>query len=142
LNISDSVRFVGSAFNEDLQGWYHRCRVFAMPARTSLDPKAPRGEGFGIVFLEAMAHGKPVVGPRDSAPAEFIRSGEHGVLVNPEDSAEVAGALIDLLQNKERADAIGRAARAWAIQEFGEDRFRERLEDIFARRDETKEGTH
>jgi phosphatidylinositol alpha-1,6-mannosyltransferase len=130
LKVSDSVRFAGATSGRELRDWYHRCRVFAMPARTDLDPRAPRGEGFGIVFLEAMAHGKPVVGPRDGAPSEFIRSGEHGLLVNPADATEVAGALVELLQNKDRADAMGRAARAWVIQEFSEERFRQRLEDI------------
>ncbi len=130
LEVTDSVRFAGAVSSDELRGWYHLCRVFAMPARIDLDPRAPRGEGFGIVFLEAMAHGKPVVGPRDGAPSEFIRSGEHGLLVNPADSAEVSNALVELLQNKERADVMGCAARAWVIQEFSEERFRRRLADI------------
>jgi glycosyltransferase involved in cell wall biosynthesis len=138
FKVTDSIRFAGAAFSGDLRDWYHRCRVFAMPARTDLNPHAPRGEGFGIVFLEAMAHGKPVVGPREGAPSEFIRSGEHGLLVNPTDSAEVANALVELLQNKERADAMGRAARAWVIQEYSEDRFRQRLSDILGNDADTK----
>jgi glycosyltransferase involved in cell wall biosynthesis len=95
-----------------------------------MDPSAPRGEGFGLVFLEAMAHGKPVIGPRDGAPGEFIRSGEHGLLVNPVDRVEVENALVELLQNKARAENMGRAAREWVIQEFSEGKFRQRLADI------------
>ena len=83
LGIAASVRFAGPVSPEELAVCYHRCCVFAMPARTELDARAPRGEGFGIVYLEAMARGKPVVGPRVGAPAEFIRDGEHGLLVDP-----------------------------------------------------------
>jgi len=98
-----------------------------MPARTELDAQVPRGEGFGIVFLEAMAHGKPVVGPRVGAPAEFIRSGEHGLLVDPTDSREVAEAIIELLEDPARARRMGDAAREWVVREFSFDRFCERL---------------
>jgi glycosyltransferase involved in cell wall biosynthesis len=130
LKVTDSVKYAGAVSSEGLRDWYHRCRVFAMPARTDLDPHAPRGEGFGIVFLEAMMYGKPVVAPREGAPSEFIRSGEHGLLVNPVDATEVANALVELLLNEERALQMGRAARAWVIQEFSEERFRQRLAQI------------
>ena len=83
LGIAASVRFKGSVSSQELDVCYDRCCIFAMPARTELEARAPRGEGFGIVFLEAMAHGKPVLGPRVGAPAEFIHSGEHGLLVDP-----------------------------------------------------------
>jgi glycosyltransferase involved in cell wall biosynthesis len=127
LCIAESVRFAGPVSPAELEACYDRCSVFAMPARTELDALAPRGEGFGIVFLEAMAHGKPVVGPAVGAPAEFIRSGEHGLLVNPTESSEVAGALIELLEDPERASRMGNAGREWVMHEFGFDRFCERL---------------
>jgi phosphatidylinositol alpha-1,6-mannosyltransferase len=59
LGIASSVRFTGAVSPEELAVCYHRCSVFAMPARTELDAREPRGEGFGIVYLEAMAHRKP-----------------------------------------------------------------------------------
>ena len=142
LKVTDSVRFAGAVSNKELRDWYHRCRVFAMPARTDLDPRAPRGEGFGIVFLEAMMRGKPVVGPREGAPSEFIRSGEHGLLVNPADATEVAKALVELLENEDRASQMGRTARAWVIQEFSEERFRQRLAEIIETKAGIKEKTH
>jgi len=129
LGIGDSVHFAGSVSHEELDVCYDRCCVFAMPARTELDTGVPRGEGFGIVFLEAMAHGKPVVGPRVGAPAEFIRSGEHGLLVDPTDSREVAEALIELLEDPARARRMGDAGREWVTHEFSFDRFCKRLRD-------------
>ena len=131
LGISGSLHFAGSVSSEELDVCYDRCCVFAMPARTELDAHAPRGEGFGIVFLEAMAHGRPVVGPRVGAPAEFIRSGEHGLLVDPTDPVEVARALVELLEDPARARRMGYAAREWVAREFTFERFCERLRDAF-----------
>jgi len=129
MGITDSVQFAGSVSPEELDVCYDRCSVFAMPARTELDARTPRGEGFGIVFLEAMAHGKPVVGPRVGAPAEFIRSGEHGLLVDPADSGELAGALIELLEYPERAKRMGEAGKNWVAREFTFEKFCERLRE-------------
>lgn len=127
LNLADSVRFMGALSAANLEDCYHRCRVFAMPSRTEVDSHMPRGEGFGIVFLEAMAHGKPVVGPCNGAPSEFIRSGEHGILVDPTDSAAVANAIVELLGDKDRANRTGQAARAWVRSEYSEEKFLQRL---------------
>jgi glycosyltransferase involved in cell wall biosynthesis len=127
LGVADSVRFAGVLSGSDLNACYDACSVFAMPARTELDQAVPRGEGFGIVFLEAMSHGKPVVAPSDGAPAEFIRSAEHGLLVNPENSAEIAEALISLLEDPERARQMGQRSKAFVLREFSDEKFQRRL---------------
>jgi phosphatidyl-myo-inositol dimannoside synthase len=129
MGIASSVRFAGSISPEELALCYDRCCVFAMPARTELDARSPRGEGFGIVFLEAMAHGKPVVGPRDGAPAELIRSDEHGLLVDPASAAAVGDALIQLLEDTSGARRMGDAGREWVLREFSFEKFCERLRE-------------
>jgi phosphatidyl-myo-inositol dimannoside synthase len=133
LGIAGSLHFAGSVSPEELALCYDRCWVFAMPARTELDDLVPRGEGFGIVFLEAMAFGKPVVGPRLGAPAEFIRSGEHGLLVDPASPATVAGALVELLSDPSRAHEMGIAARQWVNREFSFESFCGRLREVLAK---------
>jgi phosphatidyl-myo-inositol dimannoside synthase len=129
LGISDSVRFLGVLSGPELDACYDGCRVFAMPARTDLDAQAPRGEGFGIVFLEAMAHGRAVIGPNCGAPVEFIRSGEHGLLVNPVDPLEVGAALVTLLEDSIGTARMGQNAKKWAHQEFSYEKFCARLRD-------------
>lgn len=129
LGVSDSVTFTGGVSSTVLQACYDDCRVFALPARTELDSRAPRGEGFGIVFLEAMARGKPVLGPNTGAPAEFIHSGEHGLLVDPTKPAEVARALIELLEQPERAQRMGLAGREWVRQQYSYEMFCRRLRE-------------
>jgi phosphatidyl-myo-inositol dimannoside synthase len=133
LGIAGSVRFAGSVSSEELSLCYDRCRVFAMPARTELDGAIPRGEGFGIVFLEAMARGKPVVGPRDGAPAEFIHSGQHGLLVDPASPKEVSGAIVELLTHSARAHEMGVCAREWVNSEFSFESFCGRLREALAK---------
>jgi phosphatidylinositol alpha-1,6-mannosyltransferase len=129
LGIATSVRFLGSVSPEELAVCYDKCCVFAMPATTELDADTPRGEGFGIVFLEAMVRGKPVLGPRVGAPAEFIRSGEHGLLVDPANATEVASALTELLEDHARAQQMGAAGREWVLREFSFEKFCERLRE-------------
>jgi phosphatidylinositol alpha-1,6-mannosyltransferase len=129
LGIAPSVCFLGSVSPDELAVCYDKCCIFAMPARTELDALTPRGEGFGIVFLEAMVRAKPVVGPRIGAPAEFIRSGEHGLLVDPASAAEVANALIELLEDPARAQRMGAAGREWVLREFSFEKFCERLRE-------------
>jgi phosphatidylinositol alpha-1,6-mannosyltransferase len=123
MGVAESVRFVGAVSGEALSAAYDRCSVFAMPAQTDLNPQAPRGEGFGIVYVEALGHGKPVVAPRSGAPAEYIREGEFGFLVDPHSSAEVAQALITLLENPARAAQMGEAGRRWVIDTLSYTKF-------------------
>ena len=130
LGVDEHVVFTGEVSDADLAGLYQRSQVFAMPARTVFDDRDAKGEGFGIVFLEAMAFGKPVIGPNYGAPAEIMRDGEHGLLVDPDDAGKVADALVSLLANPEKAIAMGQTGKAWVEQQYGYDSFRERLKAI------------
>jgi len=130
MGLASSVIFKGGVSGAELQSCYDDCQIFALPARTELDPRAPRGEGFGIVFLEAMANGKPVVGPNIGAPTEFIHDSEHGLLVDPVNTTKVAEALIELLANPERAKRMGEAGRQWVQRQYSYEMFRERLRKI------------
>ncbi len=118
LGLIQYVFFTGEVTESELAAFYHRSEVFVLPARTVIDEHDPKGEGFGIVFLEAMAFGKPVIGPNYGAPAELIRQGEFGILVDPEDPAAVASALIHLLNAPEQAKSMGESARRWVRQEY------------------------
>ncbi|MFQ5874898.1 MAG: glycosyltransferase, partial [Dehalococcoidia bacterium] len=127
LGVQDHVMFVGQATDAELAACYQACEAFVMPAQTVLNDHKPKGEGFGLVFLEAMGFGKPVVGPNHGAPTEFIRNGEHGFLVDPEDPEAVAQALARLLASPERAHRMGEAGREWVMCEYSYEGFRSRL---------------
>ena len=79
-----------------------------------------------------MAFGKPVIGPNYGAPAEIIRHGEHGLLVDPKDSSAIAQALVDLLTDPEKARKMGQAGRDWARKQYSYNSFRENLKGFLA----------
>jgi len=130
LGLREHVVFTGEVNDTELASIYRRSEVFVLPARTVIDERNPKGEGFGIVFLEAMAFGKPVIGPRYGAPAELIRHGENGLLVDPEDPASVAKALLNLLTNPDLAREMGKAGSKWVREHYSYGSFCELLRDI------------
>lgn len=101
LGLGDSVYFLGGIPDHQVRLEYAAADVFCMPSIQ---------EGFGIVFLEAMAAGLPVVSTTAAAIPEVVRHGETGILVPPRDVAALAGALLLLLADHDRRRAYGRAA--------------------------------
>jgi len=130
LGLDEHVLFTGSVPDPRLAAIYQRSEVFVLPSRTVIDDHDSKGEGFGIVFLEAMAYGKPVIGPDHGAPRELIRPGENGLLVDPENATSVADALLTLLSNRESARQMGEAGRKWVDKHYSYAAFRERLRQI------------
>ncbi|MFZ4593445.1 MAG: glycosyltransferase family 4 protein [Verrucomicrobiaceae bacterium] len=85
---SEAVIFAGFIPDQELPDYYRLCDAFVMPST---------GEGFGIVYLEALASGKPcVVGNKDASP-EAIGHGRLGFAVNPRSPDEIAKAVVKLL---------------------------------------------
>lgn len=109
--IAGRVDLLGGVDDDTLTGLYRRCALFAMPNRTLADGDT---EGFGLIFLEANACGKAVIGGRAGGAVDAIVDGETGLLVDGEDGAAVATALRRLLGDRElRARlAAGGLARA------------------------------
>ncbi len=108
---ADRIDFLGGVDDAELTSLYRRCTIFSMPNRTLDDGDT---EGFGLIFLEANACGKPVVGGRAGGAVDAIVDGETGFLVNGADSEAIAAALRRLLDDaplRERL-AAGGLARA------------------------------
>ena len=104
-----SVVFTGQVSEEELPRHYAVGDVFAMPCRTRLG--GLEVEGWGNVFIEAAACGKPVIVGDSGGARESVVDGETGLLVNGADVAIVASAVSDLLGDPARAGAMGRAGR-------------------------------
>jgi phosphatidylinositol alpha-1,6-mannosyltransferase len=104
-----AVVFAGEVSEQDLPRHYAAADVFAMPCRTRLG--GLEVEGWGNVFIEAAACGKPVVVGDSGGARESLVDGETGVLVDGTDIAGVAAAVAGLLGDPEGASAMGRAGR-------------------------------
>ena len=101
------VRLAGAIRDEELSHYYNACDVFVLAARSD----GADIEGFGLVCLEAGACEKPVVALRAGGVPDAVIDGETGVLVAPNDSFALRNALAGLLNDPERAQALGTAAR-------------------------------
>jgi glycogen synthase len=105
LGLGDSVVFAGAVAPADVPALLTRASIVVIPSRT---------EAFGLVALEAAAMGRPVVATRVGGLPEVIESGKTGVLVEPDQPAALAQAVIDLLSDPSRLRAMGDAARSRA----------------------------
>lgn len=103
--VGGRVTFAGHVSDRELVDVYQTCNIFVAPSRF---------ESFGLIFIEAMAHGKPVVALSVGGALEIIRDGVDGVLVSPDDSAALADALARLVEN----DALRRSMGENALGRF------------------------
>jgi phosphatidylinositol alpha-1,6-mannosyltransferase len=118
--MSNYLRFCGRVKPEELAMFYNACDCLIMASRT-LDKKGDV-EGYGIVYLEANACQKPVIGGRDGGMSEAIEEGKTGLLVNSSCPKDIAQALIRLLTDKEYAEILGRNGRLRVVNELNWDR--------------------
>ncbi len=120
-----SVLFSGQVSEQELPRYYAAGDVFAMPCRSRLG--GLEVEGWGNVFIEAAACGRPVVVGDSGGAPEALVDGETGVLVDGSDVDRVADAVADLLADPSRADAMGAAGRARVERDHAWPRIAERL---------------
>jgi phosphatidylinositol alpha-1,6-mannosyltransferase len=120
-----SVVFAGQADEDDLPRYYAAADVFAMPCRTRL--AGLEVEGWGNVFIEAAACGRPVVVGDSGGARESLVDGETGILVDGNDVTAVSSAVTDLLGDPDRAREMGKAGRARVERDHTWPRIAERL---------------
>jgi phosphatidylinositol alpha-1,6-mannosyltransferase len=127
LGVEDCVRFLGAVSDEERNSWLRRADLLAMPSR--LPEGRLAGEGFGIVYMEAAAYGKPVVAGNVGGAVDAVLDGETGLLVDPADPAAVGDAVARLLGDPELAHRLG-AAGAERAQSFAWPRVVDRVEAL------------
>jgi phosphatidylinositol alpha-1,6-mannosyltransferase len=110
------VTFAGFVPEEELPGCYAAADLFVMVSREL----ASRGdvEGFGIVYLEASAAGRPVVAGRSGGVEDAVEDGVSGILVDPEDPGALVEALTRLLRDPDLRRRMARAGRERVVTQF------------------------
>lgn len=114
LHLQDRVRFLGEVAADDLPRFYAACDVFVLPNRVDQGDI----EGFGIVFLEAAATGRPAIGGNSGGAPEAIVDGETGLLVSGTDVDELAAAIRTLATSTDTRHGMGAAGRARVCRDF------------------------
>jgi len=115
LNVAEKVVFLGQISDQELIACYHAADVFALASTA-------RSEAFGLVQVEAMAAGLPVVNTKLDSGVPFVSLHEQtGLTVPPCDSEALAVAINRLLNNPDLRRSLGEAARQRARQEFSLD---------------------
>ena len=114
-SLGDAVVFAGQVPEDDLPRYYAVGDVFAMPCRTRLG--GLEVEGWGNVFIEAAACGRPVVVGDSGGARESLVDGETGILVDGKRTEAVADAVASLLADPARAAAMGAAGRERVLRD-------------------------
>ncbi len=119
------VRFLGAVPDEEVASLYHAADIFTLPSVT-------RAEAFGVVQLEAMACGVPVVSTRLPSGVPWVNQHEQtGLVVPPGDATALHEALATLLRDPALRNALGRSARARVDREFTPERMARMTGDIY-----------
>jgi len=122
LGLADRFRFEGEV--TDLPRFLAGADIFVLPSRS---------EGFSNAVIEAMAASLPVVATRVGGNPEAVRHGMTGLLVPPEDPSALANAVLELLSDSERANAMGEAGRRLAASEFSTENTVAKVVEIYRR---------
>ena len=105
FGLSDRIRFLGN--RDDMASVYAALDIVVAPSRW---------EGFGMMLIEAMAAGRPIVATRVGAIPEIVRDGRTGVLVEPRDAQALARAITGMLDDPQRRIAMGEAGQRESIR--------------------------
>jgi glycosyltransferase involved in cell wall biosynthesis len=120
LGVNEAVRFLGHV--SPIQDAIERASAVVVPSM---------GEGFGMVALEAMERGRPVVAAAIGGLGELVREGVTGLLAEPGDEASLRQAIVRLASDPELARQMGAAGRARAEQRFLQERCTDRTELLY-----------
>lgn len=115
------IIFKGSVSASDLGSYYNSCDIFVLPST---------GEGFGIVFLEAMYHSKPCIGARAGGVPEVIEDNKTGILCEPNDVKSLSESIVKLLKDKNLSDLMGKAGHERFDNNFSFRIYKKRLKEI------------
>jgi phosphatidylinositol alpha-mannosyltransferase len=134
IGVEDRVRFLGRVSQEGLPKVYAACDVFVLPSVSRL-------EAFGIVALEAMATGKPVVVADIPGVREVIEDGREGLLTDPINPQDLAEKIRRLLDDPALRQEMGRRGREKVLASFTTEAVADQVfqvyQDVLARREAT-----
>jgi len=125
LNLEDKIEFLGKASDEELISYYHACDLFVLPS-------IAKSEAFGLVQLESMACGKPVISTNLPTGVPFVNeNGKTGIVVEPENSAQLSEAINELMNDDNKRQQYGQYAKDRVEKVFTREKMAENVLDIY-----------
>jgi glycosyltransferase involved in cell wall biosynthesis len=121
VGVSQYVTFTGELSAAALSNEYRNCSLCVMPSEM---------EGFGIVFLEAMAYAKPVIGGAHAGTSSVVKDGETGILVGRSDIEGITNAIVNILKDDELRSRLGRSGHQRLLDVFTFQRFDSEIREL------------
>lgn len=109
LGINDRVEFLGKLAHKEVIKYMAKADIFSLPSWN---------EGFGVVYIEAMSQGRPVIGCKGEGIEDFVEDGKTGILVKPKKVDSLVKAIDYLLGNTDKAQAIGERAQRFILKNY------------------------
>ncbi len=128
LGLKDEVRFEGFVPRRELARLFEACDAFVLPA--VVDAKGDT-EGLGVVLIEALSYGKPVIGSAAGGIVDIVKDGETGALVPPADAGALARAIAAYIEDPERAHQLARHGQAHVEAQYSWPAIVERLTSLY-----------
>ena len=122
LRINKHVEFLGQLSHENVLVYMAKADIFSLPSWN---------EAFGVVYIEAMAQGTPVIGCQGEGIEDFVEHGITGMLVKPKDVDSLVKAMDYLLSNPDEARAIGKRARKLVLENYTWEKNAEKTIEIY-----------
>ena len=124
LKVAEHVHFAENADNNKLVDYYNYCDAVVLPS-------VNQGEAFGLVLLEAMACAKPVIASNLPGVRSVFKNGKHGLLVKPDNVADLVDKLKIILQDSVLAEKMGQAGRKLVEEQYTWGKVGKRLDLIY-----------
>jgi glycosyltransferase involved in cell wall biosynthesis len=124
LNLGDRIRFTGQVSDQELPMYYQAADVTVLPSITM-------GEAFGLVLVESMACGTPVIASNLPGVREVVTAGQTGLLTTPGNPDELGLALNQILANSDLQRRMGQAGRERVLHDLNWQEIGHRLESIY-----------
>lgn len=122
LGLDKYVRFIGQLPHKKVMEYMSICEIFTMPSWQ---------ETLGLVYVEAMAHGKPIIGCQGQGVDGIVTDGKKGLLVKPKDVDSLVKALDFFLSHPSEAQDIGKRARDLVLKNYTWERSAEKLVEVY-----------
>ena len=122
--LADRIVFTGAIDEAELWQRYADCDIFVAPSRF---------ESFGLILVEAMMFGKPVIGGNTGGMREIVENGANGYLVPPGDVEALSNAIADLAKSAERRRRFGERSRKIFEEKFSKSRMVKEVQSFYKR---------